>query len=1118
MQIEVEGARVEAGLPGRQGRLLFAYLLLCRDRGTTRDELTALLWPERPPPSAGTTLRALLSKIRGALGTDAIQGTRGLRMMLGDDVWVDVEAAVAAVERVERAIAGGERADAWAAAQLALSIVSRRFLPGDGGDWVEDKRRELEDLRLVALEQLARVALELGGSELVAAERAARALVDAAPYRENGYLLLMQVLAACGNQAEAVRVYDRARTLLLDELGIPPTAKLRALNERLLLAGGGGEALAVVPSLSVTRLPPLLTVAERTPIIGRETELGRLTDRFEAALDHGPVVATISGEAGIGKTRLVGELARATHGAGALVLYGSAPRECSAYQPFLEAFRQYIGATAADRLASLSAIDPPILARLLPELFETGAARPAELVADEQTGRLRTFAALTRVVEHLNAQQPLVLVLDDMHWSDSASVQLLSHMLRTARAGPLFVIIGYRPGESPVGLGEALDAVERRTPVERISLPPLNEEAVETLVSAWAGTGAPASFARGLHERTEGNPFFIANVLRHLVQAGAIDPQVRRWATAADISMLGVPREVRELIEIRLGAFDDQEREVLAAAAVIGHEFHLSLVEKAVHNPSEALDALENALRAGLVVEDPQRPAAFRFAHALVREAIYAGLSSARRVRVHLAVGRAMESAHAGDLPRHSAELARHFLVAARAGEDPAPAIEYSLVAGAHARQVFANDQAEAHYRSALELLDQAGDHGQRARAGEGLADMLAIRAQYSGALIAYTQALTDVSDDRVVDRARICRRLGQVHTRAREPDAAEAAFDRAELLLRPLTDSPEVIAEAIDLALDRLTLLYWQNKPDAMHRVIVRIRPSIERGGTPAQRVRLLHSTLVREMRLRRYRLTRHTVELARQALAAAEQTGDPTAIANAHFQLGFTLVFADQADEPIRHLAHAYESAVRSGDLMFQARVLTYLSVAHRRRASLEDAHLYAQQAFDAAIAADMPEYQGLARANLAWVAIQREDVEAADERAQFALGSFAELPFQMPFFAPFALWPLVAVAVIRRDFAAAVARAEQLLDPQYRPLPSSVAKLLKAASACPSPDSAEAATALLRALELGDHITLSTSTGSPAMRYSGHQSATMVSSSRPVTGDPTISISTPSGPASN
>jgi hypothetical protein len=141
MRIELDGERVEQALPGRQGRLLFAYLLLERDRGVSRDELPALLWPERPPPSAGVTLRALLSKLRAALGTEAVSGTSELRIDLGDSTWVDAEAAVSAVQRSDRAAAIGSLREAWSAAQVALSIASRRFLPGDDGEWIADKRR-----------------------------------------------------------------------------------------------------------------------------------------------------------------------------------------------------------------------------------------------------------------------------------------------------------------------------------------------------------------------------------------------------------------------------------------------------------------------------------------------------------------------------------------------------------------------------------------------------------------------------------------------------------------------------------------------------------------------------------------------------------------------------------------------------------------------------------------------------------------------------------------------------------------------------------------------------------------------------------------------------------------
>ena len=202
---------MEAELPGRQGRLLFAYLAANRSRRSSRAELAAALWPEGAPDAAEASLAALLSKLRRALGPEVLEGKAGLRLALPDEAWIDVEAAGKAVHTAESAAALERWEQGWAPARTALYVANRGFLPGYEAPWIDERRRWLDDVRLRALECVGSIGLGMAGTELAAAERAGRSLVEAAPYRESGYRLLMEALAARGNVAEALRVYDRLR-------------------------------------------------------------------------------------------------------------------------------------------------------------------------------------------------------------------------------------------------------------------------------------------------------------------------------------------------------------------------------------------------------------------------------------------------------------------------------------------------------------------------------------------------------------------------------------------------------------------------------------------------------------------------------------------------------------------------------------------------------------------------------------------------------------------------------------------------------------------------------------------------------------------------------------------
>jgi SARP family transcriptional regulator, regulator of embCAB operon len=231
--IEHQGRRIESLLPGRQGRLLFVYLAANRSRPVPRDELIEALWPDAAPSAAEDALSALLSKVRRALGADALEGRTALRLALAD-AWVDLEAASEAIHRAESAVALGEYARAWAPAQVALFVASRGFLPEEDRPWVEDHRRRLDEIRLRALECYAAAGIGIGGTELAAARRSGRELIRLAPYRESGYRHLMEALAAEGNVAEALRVYDELCGVLRENLGVTPSAATRELHSKLL--------------------------------------------------------------------------------------------------------------------------------------------------------------------------------------------------------------------------------------------------------------------------------------------------------------------------------------------------------------------------------------------------------------------------------------------------------------------------------------------------------------------------------------------------------------------------------------------------------------------------------------------------------------------------------------------------------------------------------------------------------------------------------------------------------------------------------------------------------------------------------------------------------------------
>src|SRR4051794_32647444 len=273
--VEIDGEELHGALPGRQGRLLFAYLVMNRNRAVRRDELVEALWAEDGQPASGDALlRPPLSRLRKALGPGRLEGRTELTLVLPDDAWVDWEVAHDALARTRAALGSNDFRTAWHAANEAADIANRGLLPGLEADWIEERRRDLADLRVEALEAAASAGAALGGADLAGAERAARAAVEAAPFREAARAALMEVLRAGGNVAEALRVDGALRPVLRAELGATPGAGVVALPERLLRDDDPGPASAPTPA--AVKPPAPMRLAPRdsgSRIVERDNEV-----------------------------------------------------------------------------------------------------------------------------------------------------------------------------------------------------------------------------------------------------------------------------------------------------------------------------------------------------------------------------------------------------------------------------------------------------------------------------------------------------------------------------------------------------------------------------------------------------------------------------------------------------------------------------------------------------------------------------------------------------------------------------------------------------------------------------------------------------------------------------
>jgi DNA-binding SARP family transcriptional activator/tetratricopeptide (TPR) repeat protein len=728
LKADVEGRHVTPALRGRQGRVLLAYLVMNRGRPVSRDELISALWPQAPPADPSAALRTQLSRLRSALGTEALAGRDTVELRLPDTTWVDIDAAEHAIEAAEAALAASEWKDAWAHGNVALNISSRPFLAGFDAPWVEEVRRELAELQSRARESIARAGIGLGGSELAGAERSARELLRTAPFRESGYVLLMRALVASGNTAEALRAYEQLRRVLREELGTAPGAEIQALHRRLLTgreaeeqpAPEGGDPPAVrepAPVPAELPLPTWLVPARRSPFVGRTGELARLEDLWAEAAAGQRQIVLVGGDPGMGKTRLATEFAQDVHdSAGAGVLYGRADEHGTlSYQPFVEALRHWAINTPAEELQKTLGRHSTVLARLVPEITirlpEPPAIEPGELPRDV------LFDAVTTSLSEIAAARPTLLVIDDLHWADQGSLLLFRHLARTPHRSCLMVLATHRDTEPSDALAETLADLGRERLFERLRLGGLGPEETAALISSIQGARSSPDLAHAIHAETAGNPFLVEALVQHLTEHGQVLDGLGKAGARSPRDAIyagGVPSLVREAVAHRASELGEDVERVLEVASVVGREFESELLVEVSDLPADSVvAALEAAVTAGLLIDVPGTLDRYAFSHSLFRQTVYSSLPKGRRTGLHKRLAEALERRHGSD-PRHVAELARHF---SGAGAGAAPkALEYCVRAGAAALGAFSYEEAIEHYSRALVAIDMAAsdDEGLR--------------------------------------------------------------------------------------------------------------------------------------------------------------------------------------------------------------------------------------------------------------------------------------------------------------------------------------------------------------------------------------------------------------------
>ena len=731
-----DGAPLSLG--GRRQRAVLALLAMHVGTVVSTDRIVEEIWADAPPPSALRTLHSYVSRLRSTLRDDGadplVRREPGYVLDLDPSV-VDAVRFERLVQEAAAALDAGDAGTADRSLGAALGLWRGEALADFAYEpFATAEGRRLDERRLEALELRIDADLTLGRHTQVVAEL--EGLVAQYPYRERFWAQLMVALYRGGRQADALTAYGRIRAILVEEQGIEPGDELRLLERQVLeqstdltLPGvppgvrrSSSATLPVRPASRGVPLPERLRLRPDIGVIGRTEPIGSLTSavgRADAGL--GRAVLLVSGEAGQGKSTVVAEVARRAFDDGACVLSGHCEQDLSApYQLFAESLGHYVRHAPEDELRALVDDGGPELAALVPELARRLPGLPPVRAVDPDSERFKLFAAVVGLLAGLSRNRTVVLVLDDLQWADHGSMQLLRHLAADDRPMRLAVVGTFRDSELATSdqLVETLGALRRLDGVGRIDLPGFEPTEVVSVMVAIAGRPMDdqgVALARAVHEETDGNPFFVSEVTRHLLEVGALrDDGSGGWVAPADMGEASLPAGVREVIDARVVRLGRASAADLALAAVIGRDFDLDVLLAASDTtPDDLLDTLEGAATVSLVREPLDRPGWYTFAHALIQRTLYEGIGASRRALLHRRVFDvlAQRDASSGTGPARvsAAEMARHLVASARP-DDSGDVVRYASRAAEEAVAALNPEEAVRWYSVALDALgDETG-------------------------------------------------------------------------------------------------------------------------------------------------------------------------------------------------------------------------------------------------------------------------------------------------------------------------------------------------------------------------------------------------------------------------
>jgi DNA-binding SARP family transcriptional activator/tetratricopeptide (TPR) repeat protein len=1014
-----------------------AYLLLNAHAPQSRQHLAFLFWPDTGEVQALTNLRNLLYKMRRSLPdaeTFLRVDTQNVQWRVNAPFTLDVN---------HFELLASENATE-AELEEALILYRGDLLPTCYDDWIHPWRLRLQQKAMAICGRLIDIC-----EERRAYARAigfGQQLLNLDPLDETIYRRLMHLHALNGDQAGALRVYHTCATTLQRDLAVEPGPATRALYERLW-------------SVQSPEIPKQPSASHLTPLFGRKDEWIALQRAWRDAAAGKPTCVVITGEAGIGKTRLCEEVVTWVGRQG----YPTASAQCFAVEGALAYAPVVAWLRARVIYPLLSTLERGWLAeiaRLLPELV-TDDPNSAPTGSIERWQRQRLFEALVRAM--LCSREPLLLFIDDLQWCDRDTLEWIHFLLRFEPQTPLMILATVRQEEvSPEHLLTALLLVmHRENYLLDLELGPLDRDATASLATAVVGQSLSAEQIENLIQQTEGNPLFMVEYARVQAERTQIGEVHNRSISPGHLltGSSSLPPRIQSVIQMRLAQLSPEARELTDLAATIGREFTFSVLAKASDQNEESLvRSLDELWQRRIVREEGAD--GYNFTHDMLRQVAYTSLSAARRRLLHRRVAQVLEAVHSPAVhsnaaiqsDRFSGQIATHYELSGQFEQ----AILFYQRAAVTAQQIFANQDALLYYRRAIALVEGVASHLLPLASDlyERFADLLHLTGSVEEATNLYLRALSQIPHLDPVTQARIYRKIGNTWRDQYRYTEAFDVYQKAEKVLSQTTGlneqhQPAWWFEWIQVQFEACTVHYWLGQTQAGEDLLQKIEPVVAQQGTVDQQAMFYMNRATIKFRRSRSTISNEMREDLQRWLAF-ERAKESELSPSVRFFLGFFSLWDRDFKLSEENLLAALHLAEQRADISLQARCLTYLTMLYRQSERIVDAEDAAVHALSIANAAQMPEYIGMARANEAWVAWRRREFGRVDESGRAALVTWDQLPnthASLPYNWT-ALWPLIGLALREEQLPTAVEYLHMLLDPNQQRLPDTLVAIIELA----------------------------------------------------------------------